>query len=180
MEYKLISLVQNFQMNQDLKITFINRINEGKVSRDENPASHMCVYFAAFDKRAKQVFIGKHIKSGLWLFNGGHLDKNEGIEHALYREMNEEWGFKKKIDANSPSLFTITEIENPKKQTCRLHFDIWYFVLCDKNDFHPDTKKLSTEFFEWGWKSISEAQALVHDKATLAGIEKLSSLFLIY
>ncbi|MFH0773591.1 MAG: NUDIX domain-containing protein [bacterium] len=171
----LMCLLKSTPMNATLKKQFISRIQKGFITRDENPTSHLCVYFAAYDPSLKLVFIGRHIKSGLWLFNGGHIDKQESLEHALYREMGEEWGLIKKVDIDSPSLFTLTEIENPKKQTCEWHYDIWYFVPFKKHAFHPNKQYLSKEFFEWGWKTIMEAKSLVRDKGTSIGIDYLNN-----
>ena len=55
-----------------------------------------------------------HKKSGLWLFNGGHIDKGENPEQALRRGMGEEWG--EIVDLQiigEPKLLTITTIVNP-------------------------------------------------------------------
>jgi ADP-ribose pyrophosphatase YjhB (NUDIX family) len=176
----LLQLLKKQLLEKNLKEKFKSRIKEGIITRDENPTSHFCVYFAAFDPANSQVFFGKHIKSGLWLFNGGHIDKNESLEDALYREMKEEWDVIQKVDINSPSLFTYTQIENQKKQKCRMHYDIWYFIPFDKQKFSPNTKLLSKEFSEWGWKTIKEAQSLTRDEATQKGLIKIQSNFLIY
>lgn len=108
---------------------FLERAKEGLLTRDENPETHFCVYFAGYDPKAKKIFIGHHIKSGLWLFNGGHIDKGEVPMETLHREVGEEWGNSIRVDVeDKPALLTITEINNPTKQKCRLHYDIWYFV----------------------------------------------------
>ncbi|MCX6730917.1 MAG: NUDIX domain-containing protein [Candidatus Roizmanbacteria bacterium] len=140
----LLLLLENASnLTVDICNRFIARINQGNLTRDENPPSHLCVYFAAYDPKNRNVFMGKHIKSGLWLFNGGHVDKNESIEDALYREMKEEWGLVQKTNISAPSLFTITQIENPKRQTCGWHYDIWYFIPFQKDLFHPMQNLLS-------------------------------------
>lgn len=176
LQSNLQRLVRAAKLNDILQQQFLSRIKQASLTRDENPTSHLCVYFAAYNPIQKLVFIGRHIKSGLWLFNGGHIDKDESLENALYREMDEEWGLKKKIDIDSPSLFTLTKIENPKKQICEWHYDIWYFIPFSKNSFSPSIHLLSKEFFEWGWKSIDEAKLLAKDRATLIGIEEVKKL----
>jgi 8-oxo-dGTP pyrophosphatase MutT (NUDIX family) len=176
---QLSTSLTNSSLDPLIKKQFSFRLSQENLTRDENPYSHLCVYFAAYDINEKSLFLGKHIKSGLWLFNGGHIDKEESIEEALYREMREEWGFSKEVNIDTPSLFTITPIENPQKQTCKMHFDIWYFISTTQEEFLPQKRLLSREFFEWGWKKVKEAQILATDKATLRGIDKISSLFLL-
>lgn len=154
---------------------FLTRVREGKLTRDENPESHFCVYFAAYDPSAKLVFIGRHKKSGLWLFNGGHIDESETSDQALEREIGEEWGIQMlSNEIGNPSLLTITPINNPTKQLCRVHYDIWYFVRLNENDFKPDQEKLSKEFHEMKWVSPLEAKELVTDPNTLNAISKMS------
>lgn len=172
----LVQLVEKGLLDKSIKTKFLSRIQKGHLTRDENETSHLCVYFAAYDPGLKLIFIGHHIKSNLWLFNGGHIDKGESPAETLHREMKEEWNIVKKINDEIPSLFTITQIENPKKQTCKEHYDLWYFIPFNKNEFHPSEQCLSKEFFEWGWKTINEAKLLVRDRATLKGINFVENL----
>ncbi|NTU99338.1 hypothetical protein HGA64_05055, partial [Candidatus Falkowbacteria bacterium] len=53
---------------KDIVEKFRQRMVDDKLTKQENPQSHFCVYFAACDFDSKQVFMGHHIKSGLWLF----------------------------------------------------------------------------------------------------------------
>ena len=156
---------------------FISRTKESQLTRDENPYTHLCVYFAGYDKETKKVFIGHHKKSGLWLFNGGHIDKNETPEEALEREISEEWGVKISLEViGEPKLLTITPISNQNIK-CTKHFDIWFFVPLSETDFKSDQSLLETEFNTTGWKSIDEARGLITDPATLKAISKFEELF---
>ena len=157
----------------DMALKFLERLKKGKLTRDENPKSHFCVYFAAYDPRAKQIFIGHHKKSGLWLFNGGHIDKGERINGTLMREIDEEWGLKgNDFEIKPPALITIAEINNSTKQPCNFHYDLWCFISVDKNSFAPVELKLSEEFYEIGWKKLEEARNLIKkDKITLLAID---------
>lgn len=151
---------------------FFERLEQGGLTRDENPRSHFCVYFSAYDFRTKQVFIGHHKKSDLWLFNGGHIDEGETMGEALLREIGEEWGLDgNDFDIRTPALLTITEINNPEKQLCNLHYDLWCFIPVEKNSFKPVESKLLEEFHEAGWKSTEEARKLIVDKNTLLAID---------
>lgn len=157
---------------------FINRAKEGQLARDENPYTHFCVYFAGYDPDGRKVFIGHHKKSGLWLFNGGHMDKGETPEESLDREMGEEWGLKVRLeDIGEPRLLTITPINNPTKQKCTSHYDIWYFVPLSESDFKPDQDLLATEFHTTGWKTIDEARVLITNLNTLRAIDEFEKIF---
>lgn len=149
---------------------FLKRVREGNLVKHENPKSHFCAYFAAYDSRAKEVFIGHHKKSGLWLFNGGHIDQNETIKESLIREIGEEWGLDGyNFQINPPAFFTITQIDNPTKQPCNFHFDLWCFLALDKNNFKPNESNLLEEFYEYGWKNLAEARNLMtHENQLLA------------
>ncbi|MFH0969156.1 MAG: NUDIX domain-containing protein [Patescibacteria group bacterium] len=158
--------------SDELASKFIERINQGGLTIEENPESHFCAYFSAYDPDAKQIFIGHHKKSGLWLINGGHIDKGEIIKEALKREIDEEWGLDfDNFNIKKPALLTITEIYNPEKQPCRVHYDIWHFVPVDKNKFNPDASKLSEEFYENKWLSADEAGKITTDPNTIKAID---------
>lgn len=164
--------------DKEIADRFLQRTNKGKLTRDENPETHFCVYFAAYDPVAQEVFVGHHKKSGLWLFNGGHIDEGETPEQALEREINEEWGLQMtSSEIDNPSLLTITPINNPTKQPCRAHYDIWYFVKLRQVNFHPDQVLLAKEFHETKWTSPSEARKLVTDPNTLDAIGKIEQLW---
>lgn len=157
---------------------FLRRIARGKISRDGNPTSHVCAYFAAYDPSSKRVFIGHHRKSGLWLFNGGHIDRGEPPIEAIRREMDEEWGFTIRLPRNTrPQLLTLTRItKNPTKRACRWHYDIWYFVPVRRTRFAPKAKLLAGEYFTTGWKTISEARRLSKDPNTGRALRHIQRL----
>ena len=164
--------------DQPAATAFISRADEGFLTGDENPYTHFCVYFAAFDPASKMVFIGHHKKSGLWLFNGGHIDRGETADEALHREIGEEWGVPIDMEkVGEPKLLTITEIENPTKQTCTRHYDLWYFVPVSQATFAPDAAKLATEFHATGWHTVAQARSLCSDAATHQALNAFEQLF---
>ncbi len=157
---------------------FYKRITEGKLTQDENKESHICVYFAAFDPHARQVFIGRHRKSGLWLFNGGHIDKGETLHNALKREISEEWGISIDLKLLSlPSLLTLTRTKENLNQKCKWHFDIWYFVKVNKYIFFPVREKLEKEFSKMKWLYTKDAIKLVIDPNTIRTLELMEKQF---
>ncbi|MHB8904462.1 MAG: NUDIX domain-containing protein [Patescibacteria group bacterium] len=171
-----IEKLLNDHSSSDVVFKFKQKLQEGKLIRDEDLENHFCVYFAAYDYKFKQIFIGNHIKSGLWLFNGGHVDKGENLRETVMREIDEEWG----LDINDlkvgfPAMLTLTEINNPTKQTCRLHFDVWHFVDVDKNSFNPNPQKLAEEFYSAEWMDLAKARKIITDKSMLRALDFIES-----
>lgn len=159
-------LLEKSELDEKIASDFIDRLKDRRLSIDSNPESHFCAYFASYDPNVKQVFMGHHKKSGLWLFNGGHVDEGESLEECLSREMDEEWGLKARdFKIKKLKMLTITKIYNPKKQPCRTHYDLWNFIKVNKDKFSPDSEKLSEEFYEFGWKDLCEAKKLVKGKS---------------
>lgn len=174
----LKKIAESTKVEEKVRKEFVNRAESGVLTRDENPLTHFCVYFAAYDPENQQVFIGHHKKSGLWLFNGGHIDEGELPLQALKREIKEEWGEKIQLEENyKQSLLTITEINNSTKQKCKLHYDIWYFMSLSKTSFAPDESLLGKEFHQTGWKLIEKAKDLIKDANTLIALAEIEKLF---
>ncbi len=156
---------------------FLARIEKGSLTRTENRLSHACVYFAAYDPQAKQVFIGHHKKSGLWLFTGGHIDPDETVQEAVAREIGEEWGRKIALEeVGNPALFTITSIAQPD-YPCQEHYDVWYFFPVRKDEFIVDRERLSQEFRLNQWMAIGEARHIVTDPNTLQALSMFERKF---
>ncbi len=179
-EKELKKFFDDYLLDKKVALKFIKRLMKGRLTRDENPESHFSTYFAAYDLSARQIFIGLHKKAGLWLFNGGHIDKGELIRQTLTREINEEWGIDSNdLEIKSPAFLTITEIDNPSKQSCRIHYDLWHFISVDKNYFNPEKEKLLQEFHEAGWKSLKEAKDLIRDRNTLKAIDFIEKNYFV-
>ena len=156
---------------------FLERIAAGRLTREEEPLTHLCVYFAAYDPAGRKAFLGHHKKSGLWLFTGGHVDPGETLAEAVSREISEEWGLQiPPLAAGEPAFFTITTILQPHL-TCREHYDAWFFFPVEGKQFQPDPQRLAEEFHQIRWMSIAEALSLATDPNTrrvLGRMEKLS------
>ncbi len=156
---------------------FVDRLQEGALTRDENPYSHYCVYFAAYDPETGRIFVGHHIKSDLWLFNGGHIDAGETAEETLLREMGEEWGLQIPLTTiGEPRLLTITEIDNAMKQRCTRHYDLWYFVPVSQQTFAPDQMLLAKEYHRMAWLSPADARNVMSDANTRAAVTLIEQI----
>jgi len=174
MKNHLAASIKHANGDAAIKHRFLHRLNEGLLTRRENPTSHLCVYFAAHDPAAGRVFIGHHKKSDLWLFNGGHMDPGETPTETVIREAAEEWGMN--LDPHTipaPQLITLTQIEHPEKIICEWHYDLWHFLPFDRNSFRPVDANLYTEFFSFGWKHYDEAEKLLTSQPTIEALHYL-------
>ena len=159
--------------SQEVYKRFVTRIDEGGLTRDENRASHYCVYFLPYNLKTQEVFIVHHKKAEQWLAPGGHIDEGEVPLQTLEREMGEELGFSyKSLEDPTPFLLTITPISNPV-QPCRKHFDIWYGIPTVGSDFHIDPR----EFHETRWLSVPKARQLVTDPPNLQALYRIKEFF---
>lgn len=162
----------------DIAKTFLARLREGALTRDENPDTHFCVYFAGYDPVAREVFLGHHIKSGLWLFNGGHIDQGETPTEALIREIREEWGARMNaVNIDHAKLLTLTRVLPSPNVHCTHHYDIWYFVRLDRKTFTPDQTLLAKEFHQTRWLSPTTARRLASDPNTHEAIDHIEKNF---
>lgn len=157
---ELRQITNTLELDAVTRERILTRLKKGNLTRDEGATDHFCVMFLAYDAIRREVFLGHHKKSDAWLFTGGHIDQDETSKQALLREIEEEWGEDVGVlEVNPPELFTVFDIENPR-QSCKLHFDLWYMFPVNKVSFQVDKEKLLKEFYEIGWVSIEEALAL--------------------
>lgn len=148
---------------------FLERVQQGALTRDEDPGSHFCVYFLPINPETREVFIVHHKKSGLWISPGGHLDKGETPEQAVNREIEEELGIENFFSQRPiPFFFSTVDIDNPK-HPCKRHHDLWYLMQTDGSAFHIDPM----EFHETRWVTIDEAKKLVTDPSNLQALERI-------
>jgi len=146
---------------------FAERLEEGLLTRDENPQSHFCAYFLPYNRDNQKFFLGHHKKANMWIAPGGHIDKGETLLDTVNRELEEELGVRAFFqEAPKPFLLTITPIEN-KIQICKAHFDIWFLVPTDGANFLVDPR----EFHETKWVGEQEAKQLAGDAANQKAIE---------
>lgn len=158
--------------NENVYNDFAQRIKGGSLTRDENSQSHFCTYFLPYNSKNKKVFIIHHKKSGLWLSPGGHVDKGETLFEAVNRETNEELGVKNFFkETPLPFLMTVTLIES-QTQPCKKHFDVWYLLPTDGEDFNVDLQ----EFYDTQWLTINEAKKIITNPQNIAALDVLEKV----
>lgn len=137
------------------------------ICREENPQRHLCAYFALVNSEKTHMFLVHHQKSGLWLPNGGHVEKGESLEETVVRELKEELGLSWQ---RTLKPFFVTRITTVGKTAGHTHHDIWFLVPIDpKTKLNPS----EDEFYDWGWFSLEEAQVTSAEPNIKRAIEKI-------
>ena len=121
------------------------------------PPKHLVVYFVPLDAAYRCVLLGDHVKSGLWLPPGGHVEDGEEPRRAVEREAMEELGirasFHPGLGGRLPFFLTATPtLATPGGQS---HVDIsmWFVLACDRAaELRPDPR----EFRSVAWLGIDE------------------------
>lgn len=87
-----------------------------RTSNPVAPVRHLVSYFLLIDEEESSILLGDHIKSGLWLPSGGHVEPGEHPVATVRRECLEELG----VDATflprvgeRPLFITITDTVGP-------------------------------------------------------------------
>ena len=87
-----------------------------------------------------------------------YIEPGESLFDTLTREIKEELGIINPLSQESkPLLLTVTDIKRDVR-SCKVHFDMWYFLAINGSNFKID----SDEFYETRWVSINEASNSPH------------------
>jgi 8-oxo-dGTP pyrophosphatase MutT (NUDIX family) len=118
------------------------------------PPQHLVSYFVPLDAAARSVLLGDHIKSGLWLPPGGHVEEGEDPRDTVVRETSEELGisaeFHPRVGTRLPFFLTA----NPTVEE-RSHVDVsmWFVLDCRRDlELRPDPR----EFRSVRWYNFDE------------------------
>src|SRR6266536_2516041 len=65
-----------------------------RTAKPDVPPKHLAVYFVLVDSARRSLLLMEHVKSGLWLPPGGHVEPEEDPYDATQRELAEELGTK--------------------------------------------------------------------------------------
>lgn len=176
LEEDIRAIISEGNFDEEMSQRFLDRLEEGKLIRDENPTSHFCVFFIPFDPAARKVFFGHHKKSGLWLFNGGHIDANETSNETVEREMMEEWGIRFPFNPKPHLMYVTKIVSNPVGRPCAWHFDVHFHVPMSSSTNPFDPAKLAIEYYESRWMTLDEARKVAVDPSMLRTINALEML----
>ncbi len=117
-----------------------------RLEKDNEPLAHLVTLFLPFDQKNKKIYMGKHIKSGLWLPTGGHVDFQELLIDAVNREAKEELNVKPKFISKDPFFLSFSVNQNPLTR----HVDIAFWYLLEGNEKEEyDFCKREFETMKW-------------------------------
>lgn len=97
-----------------------------RISKPDNPPKHLVSYFVPIDEANQSLLLIDHVKSGLWLPAGGHVEIDEDPKVTVIREAQEELGLNAEFTpllGDKPLLVTVTQTINGN-----IHTDVslWY------------------------------------------------------
>jgi 8-oxo-dGTP diphosphatase len=118
------------------------------------PPQHLVSYFVPLDAADRCVLLGDHVKSGLWLPPGGHVEEGEDPRRTVEREASEELGlrasFHPGVGRDRPFFVTVTPTLGTQS-----HVDVsmWFVLDCRRDaEIQPDPR----EFRSVRWYNIDE------------------------
>ena len=132
------------------------------------PPKHLVSYFLLYDPNAKKFLLVDHLKSGLWLPAGGHVDPGEHPTTTAEREAKEELGIQAEFFDRKPLFLTVTETVGLTAG----HTDVslWYLLKAsEKEPLTPDPR----EFKQVAWFGLDEIPWKQSDPHMKRFVEKL-------
>ena len=156
---KIVESIQSFDAMERAHITdaarWIRTATDGifRISKPDNPPKHLVAYFVPIDIANHSLLLIDHVKSGLWLPPGGHVEVNENPVTTVKREAHEELGLHAEFDTmfgDKPLLITVTQTVNGN-----IHTDVslWYVL---KGDSRVDLDFDRREMNGYRWLTFDE------------------------
>ncbi|MBY6413898.1 NUDIX hydrolase [Rhodococcus sp. BP-252] len=146
-----------------------------RVANPVAPVRHLVSYFMVFDVTAGLVLLGEHIKAGLWLPPGGHVEPGEHPVDTVVRECREELG----IDATflpaagrKPVFVTITDTVG----SANVHNDVslWYCLSVSRDTPMTIDPGEYTTVRWWSQDEITAAEPAKFDPHMIRMLRKLN------
>lgn len=130
------------------------------------PDPNLVCYFVIIDLSTQQMLLTDHIKSGLWLPGGGHIECSEDPKQTVIRELKEELGCTLEFLSETPFFLTVTQTVRDHSHT---DVTLWYILKASHQVFDYDTK----EFHQISWFPFDELPFQKSDPHLRRCVDKL-------
>lgn len=102
-----------------------------RIEKPATPPKHLVSYFVLIDPRRRKLLLIDHIKAGLWLPAGGHVERHEHPNATVEREIQEELNIAADFASSDP-LF-ITQTVTVGMTAGHTDVSLWYVLKADSN-----------------------------------------------
>lgn len=150
-------------------------------SRPTHPRQHLVSYFLLVDSRAEVFLLGDHIKSGLWLPSGGHVEPGEHPSDTVRRECREELATDATFHpalGETPLFLTVTDTVD----TSDPHRDVslWYVLEASRTTaLIPDPREYRDVRW-WETSDVGDADNTKFDPHMVRMLSKMRSTIWTY
>lgn len=147
-------------------------------AKPRTPAQHLVSYFLLVDPDGPHFLLGDHIKAGLWLPTGGHVEPNESPVETVRREVREELGITARFPERTgekPVFLTVTETVESAEET---HTDVsLWFVLAGQRGqvLRPDPSEFRSVRW-WSRAEVVDCGFAMFDPHLMRMLEKVDQL----
>ncbi len=157
----IVERIQPFdERERDVVQRVLGWIDEGRelyrIRKPDVPPQHLVSYFVLVDHPRRSLLLVDHIKAGLWLPTGGHVEPGEDPRGTVLREIAEELGSRAATVASvamMPLFITATKTRGQGEHT---DVSLWYVVAGDEKMWiDPDQR----EFRGHRWQSFDSVLA---------------------
>lgn len=126
-----------------------------RIKKPDVPPKHLVSYFALFDQKEEKLLLVDHIKAGLWLFAGGHIERGEHPRTTVEREILEELFITANFIQKTP--FFITNTKTVNIEAGHTDISLWYLL---KGSSSKKLKFNSREFNSYEWITLEEVLSM--------------------
>lgn len=102
-----------------------------RIAKPATPPKHLVSYFVLVDQERKKIMLVDHVKAGLWLPAGGHVEKDEHPNATVEREVQEELNLA--ADFLEPGPIFITQTVTVGQTAGHTDVSLWYVLKADSN-----------------------------------------------
>lgn len=136
------------------------------------PMKHLVSYFVLVDRPNGKILLGEHIKSGLVLPPGGHVEVEEDPYNCVERECWEELGVQASFIIDMPVFITVTKTVGRDP-----HYDVSFWYLLEGSE-DMALKVDDAEFSSMKWYSLENIPYERADPHMYRFSSKIKSLIL--